>query len=186
MASRRNSFSFPAVPWVQRGLAIGTAAGVGLLALLGWWPFNTSPAAVSTFAHPTIWQYLLSDRYVLGVLRLGAVALALYLVISIPPLVAAARWAKGFGTSGVTADDAAKASKALEDYEETVADLAKQLDTANATIERVSSQRDAAIRLVTQVTRTSTSTAPGAATMRKEDNAEDDADGDQPEAGGAD
>jgi hypothetical protein len=173
------------VPSIQRGLAAVTAAVVACLAWRGWWPFAASPAGINSFEKPTAWQYLFSDRYVLGIVRLGAAAFALYLVISIPPLVVAARWAKGFGTSGIAADDAARASRTLEDYEETVADLTNKLDAANETLSRVSQQRDSAIRLLTGLTSTTTSTARTTATIGEEDIADDDL-GDQPAAGGTD
>jgi hypothetical protein len=173
------------MPWIQRLLALAASAGVGVLAWQKWWPFDADPAEVGIYAHPTVWQYLFSDRYILGIVRLGMAAFAFYVVISIPALAAAARWAKGFGTSGIAADDAAKASSTLEDYEETVADLTNKLDAANATIERVSDQRNTAIRLLSGLTRTSTTTAPSGVKspiMTSEDS--DDVDRDQPETGG--
>ncbi|MEP7225207.1 MAG: hypothetical protein ABI783_09640, partial [Actinomycetota bacterium] len=99
--------------WIQRALAAATAAVIVFLAAQGTWPFDSNPAETQTLTDPSVWQYLLADRYVLGIVQLALAALSFYIVISVPALAAAARWAKGFGTTGVTTDDAAQATKTL-------------------------------------------------------------------------
>ena len=174
------------MPWVQRFLAAAAGALIGLAAWKNWWPFDAKTRDVGTYAHPSVWQFLLSDRYVLGAVRLGLAAFALYVAVSVLPLIAAARWVKGFGTSGVTADDALQASDTLEEYEEEVADLTTKLETATGTIDRVRNERDAAIRLVRAVTSPTTPTGPSAASpIVSEEGTTDDANRDQPEAGQA-
>src|SRR5258706_15607628 len=83
-----------------------------LLALNGWWPFNTSPPALPD--KPSFWQFLLSDHLTLGFIRLGVVMLAVFVIASIPALITGGRWLKGFGTTGLTADDAVDADKAID------------------------------------------------------------------------
>lgn len=171
--------------WIQRLLAAVGAVVIAFAAFKHWWPFDAAPRQVGTYDHPSVWQFLLSDRYVLGAVRLGLAAFALYVALSVLPLMADARWAKGFGTTGVTVDDAIKASDTLEDYEQEVADVAAKLDAANETIGRVTHQRDAAMKLVRAVTATSTS-APGVTPPTiEEEGTTDDANRDQPEAGDA-
>jgi hypothetical protein len=151
--------------WLQRGLALATAGLIIVLAVKQWIPFNTDPKPIEDFRRPSVWQYLLSDRYVLGTVRLAIGAFALYIAISVPALVAAARWVKGFGTSGLTADDADKASDTLEDYEQEMATMTSKLDTANTTIGQLRAQRDTALSLLRTVTSPTTTTlrtgAPG-------------------------
>jgi hypothetical protein len=40
-----------------------------------WWPFDTTPKPVSSYARPSIWQFLFSDRLTLGLVRIGIAAL---------------------------------------------------------------------------------------------------------------
>jgi hypothetical protein len=87
------------MPWIQRALAVATAAAIAVLAWRGWWPFTTTPKTIDDLREPSVWQYLFADRYVIGVLRLSVVAFALYVIVSVPALVAAARWAKGLSAS---------------------------------------------------------------------------------------
>lgn len=172
--------------WIQRGLAGATALLVAYLAVAGRWPFDASPAEAETFDDPSVWQYLLSDRYVVGLLQLALAALSLYIVISVPALAAAARWAKGFGTTGVTTDDAARATTTLEDYESELEDAYGKLDTANETIGRIREQRDTAVLLLDSLT--TTTTRAGGTSVRPPIVGEghaDDTDRDQDETGGA-
>src|ERR671929_434152 len=86
---------------VQRLAALVTAALVVIAAWAAWWPFDAAPRPIGSFRHPTVWQYLFADRLALGFVRLAVAAFALYAVVSVPALVVAARWAKGFGTTGL-------------------------------------------------------------------------------------
>lgn len=171
--------------WTQRAVAGVAAVFVAYLAWASRWPFDAKPANVESFRDPSIWQYLLSDKYVLGALQLGLTALALYIFVSVPALAVAARWAKAFGTSGVATDDAAQAKKTLEDYEKELAAANTKLDTANETIGRMKEQRDEAFRLLSSVTSTTTPTsakAPSSPIVSKEGES-DDANGHQDQAG---
>src|SRR5262245_21159295 len=77
---------------------------VGVLAYHQLWVFEAAPAKIDS--NPSLAQLVLSDRATLGFVRFGIVLLALYAIASVPALVAGGRWLKGFGTSGLTADDA--------------------------------------------------------------------------------
>lgn len=110
-----------------------------LLATHNTWPFDTSLPALP--AKPSLWQFLLSDQVTLGFVRLAFIMLAVFVIASVPALVAGGRWLKGFGTGGVTADDAADADHLL--------DKAKQkLDDTTRELEAVKKEREHALGLV--------------------------------------
>jgi hypothetical protein len=113
-----------------------------VLALADAWPFNTSQQKLP--ADPTLWQLVLSDDITLGFVRLGLILLALFVVGSVPALIIGGRWIKGFGTTGLTADDAADASQALEDAK-------AKLDASARELEAVKQERDEALGLVRSV-----------------------------------
>ena len=86
----------------------------------------------------------------------------------------------------VTTDDAAQATKTLEDYENELEDAYAKLDTAYESIGRMREQRDTAVLLLDSLT-TTTTRASGTAVrppMVSGGHA-DDTDGDQDETGGA-
>jgi hypothetical protein len=113
-----------------------------IFALTNVWPFDASPPKLP--ADPTIWQLMLSDETTLGFVRLGLVLLTVFVVASVPALIIGGRWLKGFGTTGLTADDAADASQALDDAKAKLDDTAQQL-------EAVKQERDEALELVRRV-----------------------------------
>jgi hypothetical protein len=115
--------------------ALALVAGAVAAASQGWWPFDTTPPALN--ARPSFWQLLLADRLTLGFVRLGVVMLAVFVIASVPALVAGGRWLKGLGTSGLTADDAVGATTALVELKEELTRTAKDLETLKR-------QRDAA------------------------------------------
>ncbi len=125
-----------------------------------WWPFDAAPKALSSYFKPTVWQFLLSDRLTLGLLRLGLAALVIYMVVSLPALIVAGRWLRGFGTSGVSFDDAQDAKEMLEKQEEAVQRLTTDLERATEQMDVLRNERDQAIRtlreVVTDATRTTT------------------------------
>src|SRR6266508_4904512 len=99
----------------QRLAATVILGGVTWLAVsASHWPFQDDPAAVTSVQRPSFWNYLLADRVTLGFVRLGIVALAVFLLLSTVALALAARWLKGFGTAGMAADDADLADALLE------------------------------------------------------------------------
>ena len=125
--------------WVGAALIVLVAI---IFALTNVWPFDASPPKLP--ADPTIWQLMLSDDTTLGFVRLGLVLLTVFVVASVPALIIGGRWLKGFGTTGLTADDAADASQALDDAKAKLDDTARQL-------EAVKQERDEALELVRRV-----------------------------------
>jgi hypothetical protein len=117
--------------------ALALVAVTILLAANGWWPFDTSPPELPK-RRPSFWQFLLADRLTLGFVRLGVVMLALFVVASVPALIAGGRWLKGAGTSGLTADDAIGATEALVRMEE-------KLERTTNDLETLKRQRDSAL-----------------------------------------
>ena len=115
--------------------ALGLIAAAILLAVERWWPFDTSPPALPQ-DKPTFWQFLLSDHLTLGFVRLGVVMLAVFVIASIPALITGGRWLKGFGTTGLTADDAAAdANKTFDEFK-------RQADEATQVAEAAKKERD--------------------------------------------
>ena len=128
--------------WLAAGLAILAAV---ILALAGdVWPFGTSLPPLSQHKDPSFWQFILSDETTLGFVRLALVMLALFMIASIPALIVGGRWVKGFGTTGLTADDAATADQALEEAK-------TKLDQATQELDAVKQERDQAIQLLRQI-----------------------------------
>jgi hypothetical protein len=141
----------------QRLVAGGSVALVVLAAWQEWWPFREEPTSARSYKDPSSWQLVFSDRVMLGFVRLGIVALVIYLVVSVPALIVAGRWLRGFGTGGVSTDAAEEASKTLEQYEAGTDALTRQLDTANAELDKVRNQRNEAQAIVTRLVKSQTS-----------------------------
>lgn len=142
----------------QRGAAAAAVALVVCAAWQEWWPFSEDPTSSRFYDDPSAWQLLFSDRLVLGFVRLGIVALVIYLVASVPALIVAGRWLRGFGTGGVSTDAAEEARETIEQYEGETADLTRQLDVANAELDKVRNQRNEAQAMVTRLVKSQTST----------------------------
>jgi hypothetical protein len=136
---------------VQRLAALATAVVVVVAAHISWWPFDGAPRPIGAYAHPTVWQYLFADRLALGFARLAVAAFAVYAVASVPALVVAARWAKGFGTTGLATDDAAEASKTLQELTRQNDELTGKLGAATRTLEQTRGERDRALELLSSV-----------------------------------
>lgn len=111
----------------QVGAVIILLAAVGL-ALGRVWPFDAKPIPLGE--DPSVWQIILSDRVTLGFLRLSLIALGAFVAMSVVALAIAGRWLKGFGKEGLTADDASKAEKSIEDLEDQVRELTDERDQA--------------------------------------------------------
>jgi hypothetical protein len=165
---------------VQRSAALVTALLVVVAAWAAWWPFDAAPRAIGTFGHPTVWQYFFGDRLALGFVRLAIAAFALYAVASVPALVVAARWAKGFGTTGLATDDAVEASKTLQELTRENAELTGKLDVAARTLEQARGERDRALGLLSSLV------APGGGPMIGEGDRDDDDQGAAGPSGDAD
>ena len=134
--------------------AVGASA---VLAYLEYWPFDASPRAVDGVRDPSVWQYLVGDRVTLGYARLTLVALAVYLLASVPALIVGGRWMKTVGTSGLGADEAEEVKETVQESKEVVDELTKKLDEAALEIDAVTKQRDEAIGVLRQIAKGSRS-----------------------------
>jgi len=104
--------------WTGQRLEWAAAGGGVLLALTlalwpSHWPFDARPPGRDS----SVWQFLLSDRVTLGFVRLSVVLLSLFVIASVPALFAAGRWLKGFGVSGVAADESQSAAALAREVE---------------------------------------------------------------------
>ena len=77
-------------------------AALCLALLPARWPFNSAAPPRDA----SLWQLLLADRMTLGFVRLSVVFLSLFVIASIPALLAARRWLRSIGSTGVSADEA--------------------------------------------------------------------------------
>lgn len=136
-------------PRVLQYVAAGAAlVGAVTAAILGWWPFSGPEADLGP--EPSVWEILVSDRFVQGFIQLGIVTIALYAIASIPALILARRWMKGFGTSGLTADEAEDLQDVVDDQQEQIDSLEAEndfllqnLDDATLTIQGLLAERSA-------------------------------------------
>lgn len=129
---------------VQWGVAAVTLGGITWLAVdASHWPFDDqrAPDTLDAIAKPSIWDYLLADRVTVGFVRLGIVALAAFVIVSVPALLVAGRWLKALGTGGLTADEATETSSRIDVLEE-------KLDRATEKVDEVTKERDEARKLV--------------------------------------
>ncbi len=123
------------------------AAGITFLLVAAawwrhWWPFTAHPRELKSYAHPSAWQLIFSDRATLGFVRLVVAGLAIYVAVSVPALAVADRWLRGFGTGGLTADDAEVVSKTIEEYREEVNTLKAGLQEATEQTDNLRHERD--------------------------------------------
>jgi hypothetical protein len=96
---------------VQLASAVAAVALAIFLAAHKAWPFAGAQPKLP--ARPSLWQLLLSDQMTLGFVRLAFVMLAVFVIASVPALVAGGKWLKGLGAGGLVADDAADLRSAL-------------------------------------------------------------------------
>jgi hypothetical protein len=120
---------------LQAGAAVLAVCASVALAAASVWPFDTKPPALQP--KPSLWQLLLSDRATLGFARFALIALMLFVIASVPALLVARRWLKAFGTSGLSADDAAQ-------VDATVERLNDEVSTLRANLEQVERERNQA------------------------------------------
>lgn len=130
--------------------ALTVLVAVGIDAAWGGWPFQSHPKPLGAYKDPTVWQLLLSDRLTVGFVRLAFIGLVLYIVVSVPALVVAGRWLKGFGTSGLTADDAHDAAKTISRLQTELDLTTRKLEAVNAQVAQLTEQRDALREAVRQ------------------------------------
>src|SRR6478735_8176314 len=70
------------------------------------------------------------------------------------------RWAKGFGTTGLTTDDAVEATKTLQELTRQTDELTAKLDGATAAAEQARGERDRALELLSSFVATEPSDRP--------------------------
>jgi len=130
----------------ERVVQLASAAAAVVLAILlateSAWPFDASRPELP--AKPSLWQLLLSDHVTLGFVRLAFVMLAIFVIASVPALIAGGRWLKSFGAGGFTADNAAGLRGALQATR-------RELDRTIHDLEAVTKERDEAVALVKQL-----------------------------------
>ena len=131
---------------VQLVSAVAAVVTAILLALASAWPFDVSRPKLPP--SPSLWQLLLSDHVTLGFVRLAFVMLAVFVIASIPALVSAGRWLKGFGAGGFIADDIADLRGVLDQTK-------RELDRTTREFETVRKQRDDARAVINQLRRRS-------------------------------
>ena len=134
MAEEQRKWPWPlrVYQWIAAGLAL---AVVVILALNRSGPFSWDPPAPTKDAG--FFEELLGERYTLGLVRIGLIMLALFIILSVPALIVAGRWLKGISKEGLTVDDAIAA-------EENIADLQRQL-------KEVTEERDTVAELATDL-----------------------------------
>jgi hypothetical protein len=124
---------------------VSAVAAIGLAIFLAAnraWPFDAARPRLP--ARPSLWQLLLSDHMTLGFVRLAFVMLAVFVIASVPALVAGGRWLKGFGAGGFVADDAANLRSALDATR-------RELDRTTRDLEAVTKERDEARALINRL-----------------------------------
>jgi hypothetical protein len=102
--------------WIPRIAAFIVVGGILLLAWAQAWPFDSDPQTIEHFDSPSVWQYLFSERYVLGYVRLALIFASLFVVASVTALAFAERWISGFG--GLSVDEKERAEDHISGLEE--------------------------------------------------------------------
>lgn len=131
-----------------RQLIVAVLIGAGLIYLAQGkhWPFVAAYSS-EDYPHPTLWQLLLTDRYTLGLVRLSLVAAGVFIVVSIPALMIAGRWVKGFGKDGLTVDDAQAAADAVGELKKKLENVTSKYEAASEQVTTLTHERDEARRL---------------------------------------
>lgn len=102
----------------ERAVAISVGILIATLFLTESWVFG---AGRQPKLRAPLWQALLSDRLTLGLVRMVAAVLALYVLGSVAVLVSRGRWMRAISTSGLEAETAS-------DLETSVALLETEVD----------------------------------------------------------
>ena len=112
--------------WIPRIAVTVVVVGILLLAWAQTWPFNSDPQTIEQFDSPSVWQYLFSERYVLGYVRLALIFASLFVLASVTALAFAERWISGFG--GLSVDEKESAEDHISALEEQLKETQAQLD----------------------------------------------------------
>lgn len=111
--------------------AVTSVLTVAILAWRNVWVFRSPPPALPNDPEKvSLWQFILSDRATLGFVRLALIALGIYALASVPALIVSGRWLKGFGTTGLTADDAAAAATRSQAADRDLGEMKQRLQEA--------------------------------------------------------
>jgi hypothetical protein len=89
------------------------------------WPFDSYPRTIEHFESPSVWQYLFSERFTLGYVRLAIVFASLFLVASVTALAVSGRWMSGFG--GLSVDEKESAEDHISALEEQLTETQAKL-----------------------------------------------------------
>jgi hypothetical protein len=130
----------------ERSVQFVSAAAAVVLAILlaaeSVWPFDAALPKLSE--KPSLWQLLLFDHVTLGFVRLAFVMLAVFVVASVPALVAGGRWLKSFGAGGLIADEAADLRGALDKTK-------RELERTTRNLEAMKKERDEAVAVAARL-----------------------------------
>jgi hypothetical protein len=129
------------------GVVLALCAG---MLVASTWPFDFRVRPLPD--RPSLAQFVLSDRLTVGFVRLALVLVALFVVVSIPALIVAGRWIKGFGRDGFSVDEAAKRDLASADQH--LARLSRERDWYKTWAELQKRIADDALQRLPQVSKT--------------------------------
>lgn len=78
----------------------------------------------------SLWSLLLADPATLGFVRLAVVLGSIYVIASVPALIASGRWIRGLGPSGISTDEATAADERVGKLEADLEAVRRQRDEA--------------------------------------------------------
>jgi hypothetical protein len=139
-----------------------------LLAVTGCWPFNGKPTTESQVASPSLMQFLIGDRIMLGMVRLLLLAVAAFALASLAAFLSRGRWLKALSAKGWDVDERQEASGTIGDFE--------------AEIDQVTRERDEALRELEGLTTEARETIEEAEEEETPYNADHDEEGDDTKA----
>src|SRR6266542_385542 len=127
----RRLVRFAIKPRTREGAAalLALAATVGL-AVAGIWPFNGDPVTESEVKSPSLLQFIVGDRIMLGMIRLLLLARSAFAIASLAAFLSRGRWLKGLSGKGWAVDEREESSEAIKDLEGQVRRLMWERDTA--------------------------------------------------------
>jgi len=97
----------------------------GAVVVFDRWIMPPHPPA---FQDPSAWDVLVGSRLVVGLIRLLAIILALYVVLSVVALVRDKRWLVGFGGTRTEGLDRRKLQQQLREADSKLASLASEYE----------------------------------------------------------
>lgn len=106
-------------------LTVVGLGGFGMSLAAGSWPFDLE---VKASDRADVYQAILLDRVTVGLLRSAIAAVVIYILFSVPALVASGRWMRGLGASGLTTDDAQRTDEVIVDLQAQITSLQEEND----------------------------------------------------------